>query len=88
MHGRSVPVKSGLKAMALELVPLTVSVPLAGALLGVSRPTAYRLHLPVLDLPGRKRVAIADLERMLGTKITADRIAQAQVILEQTPTAH
>lgn len=73
--------------MAEEFLPLTVSVALAGALLGVSRPTAYRLHLPVLNLPGRKRIAIADLERLLGTKITAERIAQAHAVLGQKPTA-
>lgn len=73
--------------MAQELVPLAVSVPLAGALLGVSRPTAYRLDLPVLRLPGRKRVAVADLERLLGTKITADRIAQAEEVLGKKPPA-
>jgi hypothetical protein len=67
------------------LVPLTVSVPLAGALLGVSPPTAYRLQLPVLDLPGRQRVSVAYLERLLGSKITADRIAQAQAMLERKP---
>jgi hypothetical protein len=73
--------------MAQELVPLAVSVPLAGALLGVSRPTAYRLDLPVLRLSGRKRVAVADLERLLGTKITADRIAQAEEVLGKKPSA-
>jgi len=66
-------------------VPLTVSIPLAGILVGVSRPTAYRLHLPVLDLPGRKKVAVADLERLVGTKITADHIAEAQAKLERSP---
>jgi hypothetical protein len=73
--------------MAQDVLPLTVPVPLAGALFGASAPTAYRLNLPVLDLPGRKRVAIADLERLLGTKITIEHLAQAQARLERTPSA-
>jgi hypothetical protein len=70
--------------MAHKLMPLAVSVPLAGALIGASPPTAYRLHLPVLALPGRQRVAIANLERLLGTKITAEHLAEAQARLDQS----
>jgi hypothetical protein len=70
--------------MAHKLMPLTVPVPLAGALFGASPLTAYRLKLPVLALPGRKRVAIADLERLLGTKITTEHLAEAQARLDQS----
>ena len=64
------------------IVPLTLPVPLAGALLGVSRPTAYRLAetggLPLLPVGGRKKVLTSALEKMLGQPISADRLAQAQ----------
>jgi len=87
MHFGSFPVKSRRTIMAHKLLPLTVPVPLAGALFGASPPTAYRLNLPVLALPGRKRVAIADLERLLGTKITTEHLAEAQARLDRSPRA-
>ena len=63
--------------MTTRTAPLAVPIPVAGALLGESRATAYRLNLPTLDLPGRKKVALAVLERMVGKEITADQVEAA-----------
>jgi hypothetical protein len=87
MHLGFHPVKSRKTIMAHKLLPLAVPLPLAGALFKASRPTAYRLNLPVLELSGRKRVAIADLERLLGTKITIEHLAEAQAWLDRSPRA-
>ena len=64
-----------------DAVPLVISVPTAGALLGLSRVSAYRLAkqggLPLAPLPGRQKVLVAGLEKLLDTRITAERIAEA-----------
>jgi glutamate-1-semialdehyde aminotransferase len=68
--------------MPPDLVPLTLSVPVAGALLGLTRPTAYRLAMtggfPLVDIGGRRKVSTAELERRLGQKLTLERLELAQ----------
>ena len=63
--------------------PLLISVAEAAKVLGVSRPTAYRLAknggLPLVGLGGRHRVPVAELERMVGQKISPERLAEATV---------
>jgi len=81
--------------MPQEHIPLTLSVPVAGALLGLTRPTAYRLAenggLPLVNLGGRRKVSTAELERRLGQSITLERLAlaerQAAASLPQKKTA-
>jgi len=63
-------------------VPPLLSVAVAGTLMGVSLPTAYRLAeaqtLPLLPTKGRQRVVTARFEQMLGIKITPEMLANAQ----------
>jgi hypothetical protein len=63
--------------------PLAVSVQTAGRLLGLSKPSAYRLarsgSLPILPIPGRKKVSVAKLAELVGRQISAEEIARADI---------
>jgi hypothetical protein len=62
-------------------VPLTLPLDLAGALLGMTRATAYARAqsgtIPTLPGPGRKRVPTAKLEALLGRPLNGSDITNA-----------
>lgn len=73
-------------------VPLTVSVEIAGALLGIGRQSAYaamwRDKLPTINLGGRRRyVPVARLAEMLGQPITAHDVASATATVKARKSA-
>jgi hypothetical protein len=63
------------------MTPLTLSIPEAGALLGLSRVAAYRAakagSIPLVKLR-RFAVPVAKLEELIGQPLSAERIRQAQ----------
>src|SRR5580704_11097453 len=63
----------------------TVEADLAFEVIGVGRQTGYRLiaagTLPVLPLPGRKRIAVSALDRLLDRKLTEADFHAAEVRL-------
>ena len=68
--------------MSIAVVPLILTVELAGEMLGVGRGGAYAAvksgALPVLPGPGRKKVPTAAIERLCGRRITVEDIETAQ----------
>jgi hypothetical protein len=65
-----------------EHIPLTVPIDLAGELLGMDRQAAYRMAksgaLRVLPGPGRKKVSLASLSKLLEHELTAADIEAAR----------
>lgn len=65
--------------ITLLTLPLEVA---AHIVCGASRATAYEMAqrgtLPVLPGPGRRRVPVGHLERILGRRITVSDLARAQ----------
>lgn len=62
-----------------QTVPPMISVPIFGALLGLSPATAYRAakSLPRAPIPGRWRICTSDFEKLFGRSLTADEYQRA-----------
>jgi hypothetical protein len=65
--------------MSIAPSPALLDVPVAGRLLGLSRPAMYRRlkDMPVLPTGGRKKIIRAKLEELIGRKFTDEEIQAA-----------
>jgi hypothetical protein len=70
-----------------DAVPMTVTVEIAGAILGMPRQSAYRAawacELPMLKFGKRVYVPVAKLERLAGRPITRADIERAEAIIRE-----
>lgn len=81
-----------MSAAECDVVPFTVSVEVAGVLLGLGRQGAYaamwRKSLPTIDFGGRRRyVPVARLAELVGQPITAHDIASATAAVKARKSA-